>query len=316
MSNPLVSVVIPVYNLASYLPKCIESVLGQGIDALEIVAVDDGSTDNSRDVMQEYAEKDNRIKLIFKGNDGVSSGRNAGIEKASGEYLFFLDGDDWLEDGALGKLLQYAKDYDIVQGTYVNTDSTGHEELDVDPIDSDFEGYDEIIGAYFLHQIHESCCNKLYKRALIGDTRFDTALEVAEDSKFVYNLLKKAQRVKTVADTTYHYFVRENSCTRQQLAEKHFDPLKLRDMQFGEIGDNKSLRDKLIYSDSKLTFFVIRQILQDESGKFRDRLPALRARVMKYKQNVFFSKHIGARFKIGAVLLWLFPKLFYKIYSK
>ncbi|MBQ5810644.1 MAG: glycosyltransferase family 2 protein, partial [Clostridia bacterium] len=121
MSNPLVSVVIPVYNLASYLPKCIESVLGQGIDALEIVAVDDGSTDNSRDVMQEYAEKDNRIKLIFKGNDGVSSGRNAGIAKASGEYLFFLDGDDWLDIDWLESAFKEMQKYqaDIFAGGFI-----------------------------------------------------------------------------------------------------------------------------------------------------------------------------------------------------
>ncbi len=104
------SVIIPVYNVAEYLPKCLESILNQPFKDLEIICVNDGSTDNSLDVLKEYQAKDNRIKIIDKGNEGSGVARNTGIENALGEYLYFVDSDDWLEDNCLEKIINKADD--------------------------------------------------------------------------------------------------------------------------------------------------------------------------------------------------------------
>ena len=105
MSRISVSVIIPVYNLAKYLSKCLESVLAQTYANFEIIAIDDGSTDDSAAILKKYAEKDKRVKPILKANGGVSSARNAGLDKAEGEYIFFLDGDDWIEPETLERLV-------------------------------------------------------------------------------------------------------------------------------------------------------------------------------------------------------------------
>ncbi len=314
--NPLVSIIIPVYNLAKYLPKCIDSVLAQTYKNIEIIPVDDGSTDNGAEVLKEYANSDNRIKPVFKENGGVSSARNCGIGNSNGEYIYFLDGDDWIAPNTIEKLITDNTDFDIVQAAHIESYEDGREILPTDFKNSVLLEKKEIIGAYFLNRIQESCCNKLFKKSAIGDIRFDSSLAVAEDSKFTYTVLKNADKVKLIDDITYYYFSREDSCMHQNLNDKHFDPLKLRDMQLSEIGDDEELYKKFIYIDSKLCFYLIREILLDNSKKYADRLPGLRNRVLKYKFKIFVSEYFGLRFKIGAFLLWIYPTLFYKIYGK
>ncbi len=99
MEEKLVSVIVAVYNIEEYLPRCVESIMHQTYRKLEIILVDDGSTDGSGDICDEYAGKDDRILVIHKKNGGLSDARNAGLERASGDYIGFVDGDDWIEEG-------------------------------------------------------------------------------------------------------------------------------------------------------------------------------------------------------------------------
>ena len=116
----LVSVIIPVYNVEKYLPKCLDSVINQTYKNLEIILVDDGSPDNSGKICDEYAEKDSRIKVIHKENGGVSSARNVGIKQAKGQYLLFVDSDDYIKDGYFDAVRGAALKYqcDIIQIGY------------------------------------------------------------------------------------------------------------------------------------------------------------------------------------------------------
>ena len=113
-NNPLISIIIPVYNTAKYLPRCLDSVLKQTYQNLEIIVVDDGSTDNSPKIIKEYATKDNRIKVIHQKNAGLSAARNTGITKATGKYISFVDSDDEISHNMIKKL------FDVLQRN--NTD--------------------------------------------------------------------------------------------------------------------------------------------------------------------------------------------------
>lgn len=106
MNNPLVSVVVPVYNVASYLEQCLDSVVNQTYKNLEIILVDDGSTDGSGAICDRYAEKDSRIQVIHKENGGLSSARNVGLERITGEWALFVDSDDWIELNTLELLFE------------------------------------------------------------------------------------------------------------------------------------------------------------------------------------------------------------------
>ena len=97
MNNPLISIIVPIYNVEVYIRNCVDSILGQSYENIEIILVDDGSPDNCGDICDEYGSKDKRIKVIHKKNGGLSSARNAGIDIATGDYLGFIDSDDWIE---------------------------------------------------------------------------------------------------------------------------------------------------------------------------------------------------------------------------
>lgn len=121
MQNPLVSIIVPVYHVEKYLPQCLDSLVNQTYRHIEIIAVNDGSPDNSLSVLSTYAEKDSRIKIINQKNAGVSQARNRGLESACGEYLVFVDGDDWLELHTIEKALSCIEDTrsDVVLFSYI-----------------------------------------------------------------------------------------------------------------------------------------------------------------------------------------------------
>ena len=127
--DTLISVVIPVYNVEKYLRQCLDSVLNQTYNYFEVIMVDDGSTDSSYDICLEYSERDDRFKSFHKENGGASSARNYALDKATGEYLFFLDSDDWIEKNTLERLINTVEDnnVDFVLFEATVTDETGSE---------------------------------------------------------------------------------------------------------------------------------------------------------------------------------------------
>ena len=111
MQNDLISIIVPVFNLENELPRCLDSILAQSYQSIEVIVVDDGSSDNSADVMRQYAEKDSRIKPVFQENGGVTSARLHGVREASGQWIGFVDGDDKIESDMYERLLRNAAEY-------------------------------------------------------------------------------------------------------------------------------------------------------------------------------------------------------------
>ena len=116
----MISVLVPVYNTNQYLPRCIDSILGQSFTDFELLLIDDGSTDGSAKICDAYAEKDSRIRVLHKENGGVSSARNLGLNEAKGEWVVFVDSDDWISDNCIKLLTEPLrnKEFDIVVGDY------------------------------------------------------------------------------------------------------------------------------------------------------------------------------------------------------
>ena len=115
MNTPLISIIVPVYNAEAYLNRCIDSILEQSIQDFEVILVNDGSKDSSEAICKEYASQDNRIRVFSKPNGGVSSARNLGLDNASGEYIMFVDADDWLDKDAIERCYPYLPEYDMVK---------------------------------------------------------------------------------------------------------------------------------------------------------------------------------------------------------
>lgn len=236
--NDLITVIVPVYNIEKYLAGCIESIIGQTYSNLEILLVNDGSTDSSEDIMREYAHSDNRIVCISKKNGGPSSARNAGLEAANGEYVIFVDSDDVLEEGMIEYLYHMmSEDVDVAVCGYHNIDEDGM------LISSDLSGKKEIQeervygeAEFWKICFEQDVCycvvvwNKLIRREAIGNLRFplgrypDYPLgRYHEDDNFITGLWRKGIVMKCSPRKMYYYRIRRDGRALFVSAKQHSD---------------------------------------------------------------------------------------------
>jgi glycosyltransferase involved in cell wall biosynthesis len=215
-SYPLISVIVPVYKVEEYLEKCIESIISQTYSNLEIILVDDGSPDNSGEICDNYALKDERIRVIHKSNGGLSSARNAGIDIATGEYLGFVDSDDTIEPFMYEKLLTAVErdktklavcsvNYIFENGKKMTKSNLGE--------DTVFDFYDAMIEMNSHRIFDMGAWSKLYHKELFSNLRFPVG-KLSEDYYIMYKIFDKAQKVSYVSTPCYNYLQRQNSITR------------------------------------------------------------------------------------------------------
>ena len=221
----MVSIIIAVYNVEKFLKKCVESVLTQTYKNIQIILVDDGSTDNSGKICDEYALKDNRIKVIHKQNGGLSSARNAGAEASSGEYILFLDGDDYLRCDAVEVCLDAMQKYpcDFVQFRY--------QEIAFDKEPTIKEHNDNIYQAhtkkelfknlYELGGVAASGATKFMCRSLAISIPFENILH--EDEMWCTRAFRNDLTVTYIPDEIYYYVIREGSIIHSKFNEKMLD---------------------------------------------------------------------------------------------
>jgi len=216
----LISIIIPVYNSAKYLPKCLDSVIGQTYRKLEIITINDGSIDNSLDILKEFEKKDNRIIILNKKNAGVSEARNDGIDAAKGEYIMFIDSDDWIEDNYIELLYEEMKDnqLDVCRtGFIVDRSGIPCEKISLTEKNELLINGNDIKQNFIDTTIFHSACVQLIKLDLIKkhNIRFDQYVAYEEDLLFNMNLYKYAKSIKYIDCSQYHYTANENSVTRQ-----------------------------------------------------------------------------------------------------
>lgn len=216
MDNLLVSIIVPIYKVEEYLDECIESIVHQTYPNIEIILVDDGSPDRCPQLCDEWAKKDNRIKVIHKENGGVSSARNAGITLAKGEWIWFVDSDDSVEKDALADIINFTADNDLVI-----FDSKLNEQYIKD--ENFFSKY------YFRYAFGFEPWNKLYKKSIIvdNDLRFDTEENVGEDLLFNITYYQYADKYKFSTSKYYNYRVREDSAMQSNNEKRLEQQLRL-----------------------------------------------------------------------------------------
>ena len=228
--KPLISVIVPAYNVAPYIEKSINSIKSQSYTNIEIIIIDDGSSDNTPDIADNLAKDDERIKIIHQANKGVSAARNAGLDMAKGEYIGFVDADDMIDSDMYEFLLEnaikykadishcgYQMDFPNRTDYYYNTKQL--------LVQNSREAVDALIRADI---IEPGLCNKLYKSELFNDIRLDTDIVINEDLLLNYFLFKRAE-VSVFEDIAkYHYVVRKSSASTGKLTmHKLSDPLKV-----------------------------------------------------------------------------------------
>lgn len=233
MLQPLVSIIIPIYNLADYLPQCLDSVRGQSYENIQVLLVNDGSTDASLAVSQEYVRRDSRFQLIDKANSGVSDSRNQALDRAEGKYIQFLDGDDWLAPDATGTLVHAAESTgaDLVLAHFYRVADErmaprGH--IKKERVLTRQEFAEEMMKAP-ANYYYGVLWNKLYRRSIIDSRRlrFDSQVNWCEDFLFNLEYIERVRLVSAIPRPIYYYRKRENSLVTSQASLRRTIAMKI-----------------------------------------------------------------------------------------
>lgn len=227
----LVSIIIPVYNMQKRLGRCIESLMRQSYRDIEILVVNDGSTDESLSICHRYAAKDNRIIVIDKENGGVSSARNAGLDRATGEYVAFVDSDDYVDACYIERLYGVACDTeaDIVECGASIVDEKGGEPhflMSLVNVDCDNQHINEAF--YRRNGLNDYLWCKLFKRELFENLRF-SSLKCSEDFEILCYVLQKVNKIVGIEAALYYYVRNENSVGNERFSKKKMDVLIARE---------------------------------------------------------------------------------------
>lgn len=211
----LITVIIPVYNVKPYLSKCLESVGKQSYKNLEIILVDDGSDDGSFSICKEFSKRDSRIKLYHTKNLGLSHARNVGLDHANGEYIVFVDSDDYIHENMISTMMDKAEDADLVICNYKRVLNDTKKEIPQDAkcLKDDSWNYKQFWEHYYLKNLNVFCCvawNKLYKRKLFKNIRYPIN-EIHEDEYIINDIVSRCNKIKIINDVLYYYVQRGNS---------------------------------------------------------------------------------------------------------
>lgn len=319
----LISIIVPVYNVEKYLDRCMESIVNQTYQNLEILLIDDGSTDNSGQKCDEWAKKDSRIKVIHKENGGVSSARNIGLEEATGKYIGFVDSDDYIDENMyeiMHKEIKKEKINFVICDVHIV--SSNNEMNNIETNEYEFEIINKIQVLEKFYPYTGQIWRCLFIRQKLKDIKFNTAMYIAEDLNFICNYILNCEDNSmfiTIRKKLYYYAIRENSATtinisKDKRLQYYIDLIEARNhvksMIVEDYKDNKELISIIEKRTIECYWMDIYAILNEKLIMDNNLIKRYYAELKKYKQ--YYSK----KDKLYMMLLKISPQLFESIYRK
>ncbi|MCR8746796.1 glycosyltransferase family 2 protein [Romboutsia lituseburensis] len=224
----LISIIVPVYNVEKYIHECIDSIINQTYSNIEIILVNDGSTDNSGNICEKYEKKDNRIKVVHKKNGGLSDARNVGIDISNGDYICFIDSDDWINLDMIENLYNLIIRYnaDIAQSDYVEVYNKDSMSKNAIKEDIKFYNSNDMLECLYGEEYVKTVVvwNKMYKKELFNQIRFPKG-KLHEDEFTTYKIIHKANMIIDSNLPLYYYRQRENSIMNSNFNIKRLDAI-------------------------------------------------------------------------------------------
>ena len=313
-----VSIIIPVYNVENEVANCLESVINQTHKNLEIIVVNDGSTDGSKEICLNIAKKDNRIIYLEKPNGGLSDARNFGLEIASGDYLFFLDSDDTIDNDCIKTLYSLIEENqsDIAVGQFNIVYDTGKVETGEDGTTLLLNN-EQALECALYDEFSISACAKLFKRELFKKIRFPVG-RLYEDVATTYKALFNAEKISYIGKGVYNYLIRQGSITRKEFNEKKLDVITSSDEMCDFCSQTfPSIEKATIRRRVWARLNVLTQIAVSKKG-YKPIKPII-SFVKKHGKIVLKDKRAPKRDKLAirclSVGFWFF-KLVWKTYQK
>lgn len=313
--QPLVSVIIPIYNVEKYLKRCVESVLNQSYHNLEVWLVDDGSPDGCPAICDEYASKDNRIHVIHKKNGGLADARDVALDKVTGDYVVCVDSDDFISPTHIEGLYRLIVDNNAEVA--INTSCSFLEGTEPKPKQNDgkvytYDGLNAVETMFYQEKFDTSAWGKMYKRELFNGIRYPKGL-LFEDLPTTYKILLKAKKVAFQNIQSYYYFLRADSIEGAAFSPKKLDSgLQLMAMMDKDSG---KLLPIIKSYDCRMVSFAFHLLLQMPKGyvhrkEFEDR-------IKKVRWEVLTDSHARKNARIACLISYIGGfKLVQKIFNK
>ncbi|MGN0521374.1 MAG: glycosyltransferase family 2 protein [Eubacterium sp.] len=316
MIGSLISVIVPVYNSEKYLDKCIDSIVSQTYENLEIILIDDGSPDSCPQKCDEWAKRDSRIKVIHKENGGVSSARNCGLDIASGDYITFIDSDDFAETDMLEIMVNGAvcNDADIVVCGFIFDTVDGLSD-EIKCTDALYHG-SEIIKNYVLDNIRPEACSKLFKKSVIKSIGFNCSYGYAEDLLFNYYAFKESKTVACIDECRYHYLQDSgNSSTTPFMTDARAKSYKIFEEVLIDCKNNSELYGAAVKRFTSGAFAVLSRVMKDRyfSEKYYREIANT---ILKYKSDILKCPFVGKKYKLSVLLMSVSKGLYLFVFSR
>ena len=313
-----ISVIVPVYNVEQYLERCVDSIINQTYTNLEIILVNDGSTDNSGKLCDELAKKDERIRVIHKENGGLSDARNRGIDESESDLVGFIDSDDYIDSDMYEVLLKNLNDTDAnlsmcaLYDVYNNTPEAQVTNKETWKLSSE-QAIKMVMEAKILSV---TAVNKLYRKSLFTDLKFEVG-KIAEDAFIMIKLLDKCEKIVATNEKKYYYVHRENSITTQKFSTKFLNVIEAYEQNRNIILEKyPKLKDVAQTRMSWAYFYVLDRLLLDDNYNDKELENNLISYLKDHRKDILNDPLFTKGRKIGFIALLLSRNLYRKLIEK
>ncbi len=313
-----ISVIVPVYNVEQYLERCVDSIINQTYTNLEIILVNDGSTDNSGKLCDELAKKDERIRVIHKENGGLSDARNRGIDESESDLVGFIDSDDYIDSDMYEVLLKNLNDTDAdlsmcaLYDVYNNTPEAQVTNKETWKLSSE-QAIKMVMEAKILSV---TAVNKLYRKSLFTDLKFEVG-KIAEDAFIMIKLLDKCEKIVATNEKKYYYVHRENSITTQKFSTKFLNVIEAYEQNSNIILEKyPKLKDVAQTRMNWAYFYVLDRLLLDDNYNDKELENKLISYLKNHRKDILNDPLFTKGRKIGFIALLLSRNLYRKLIEK
>ena len=310
-----ISVIVPVYNVEQYLERCVDSIINQTYKNLEIILVNDGSTDNSGQLCDELARKDDRIRVVHKKNGGLSDARNVGIDEAEAELVGFIDSDDYIDEDMYEVLINNLKaaNADLSMCGHYDVYNNVPESQVSDKKTWELSPQEAIKMVMEAKILSVTAVNKLYKKSLFSELKFEIG-KIAEDAFIMIKLLDKCNKIVATNEKKYYYVHRENSITTQKFSLKFLNVIEAYEQnkeiiikKYPELKEVAQMRMNWAY------FYVLDRLLLDKEYNDKKLENKLISYLKDHSKGILTDSLFTKGRKIGFVALLLNRNLYRKI---
>lgn len=316
--NELISIIVPVYNVERYLEKCVNSIINQTYKNLEIILVDDGATDSSGNMCDELAKSDNRIKVYHKENGGLSDARNYGVERATGDYIGFVDSDDYIDSEMYEELYEAIKkeNVDVVE---CNLKIIYPDRVELFTEQKYYNVYtkQEYLEEYLkIEKIFGSACVRLIKSDIAKKLKFPVG-KLYEDTYYAYDLIEKVDRYVIMNNPYYNYLMRENSITNTKFNPRIFDLIEIVEKFRKTTYENyPGLKEAADCRKMYAYFSVLNSILLEENYRDNEYYSEILSYFKRNYISLLKNKYINRNRKLSVILIKLNIDLYRKVLMK